>query len=229
MGIYLFKTETLLNILNTTQEDDFGRDIIPHFLEKCRVYAYPYSKFNKIRDYVSVSQESGERQSELVERTRDSGYWRDVGTLDQYWNASMDLTGVEPYFSLYGTRWPIHTYQRQLPPAKFIFANERSLKKIRVGKALDSLVASGCIISGIVRNSILSHSVIISSWAEVDESVIFDNVRVGRYSRIKKAIVDKNNVIPPNTEIGYRPKEDAKRFTVTPRGITVVPKGYFKQ
>ena len=227
MGIYIFKTETLLHILNTTQEDDFGRDIIPHSLERYRVYAYPYGKSNQIRDYITVFKKNGERHLELVDRTRDSGYWRDVGTLDQYWNASMDLTGLDPHFNLYGKMWPIHTHQRQLPPAKFIYANERS-ENTRVGKALDSLVSSGCIVSGIVRNSILSTGVIIGSWSEVDESVIFDNVSVGRYSKIKKAVVDKDNVIPPHTEIGIRPKEDAARFTVTPRGITVVPKGYFK-
>jgi glucose-1-phosphate adenylyltransferase len=163
----------------------------------------------------------------LVDRTRDSGYWRDVGTLDQYWNANMDLTGVEPYFNLYGSRWPIHTTQIAAPPAKFVFATERE-NGFRVGKALDSIVSHGCIISGLVRNSVLSYKVTVRSWSTVDESVILDNVVVGRHCRIKKAIIDKNNVIPPNTEIGYSPEEDRKRFEVTPRGIVVVPKGYYK-
>jgi len=140
----------------------------------------------------------------------------------------MDLTGVDPYFNLYGRSWPIHTYQIPAPPAKFIFANERA-DEPRVGKALDSIVAPGCIVSGIVRNCVLSYNVTIRSWSTVDESVILDNVTVGRQCRIKKAIIDKHNIIPPNTEIGYHPKEDAKRFTVTPRGIVVVPKAYFKE
>ena len=140
----------------------------------------------------------------------------------------MDLTGVEPFFNLYGERWPIHTHRGVAPPAKFVFATERE-EGFRVGKALDSLVSPGCIISGIVRNCILSHHVIIRSWAEVDESVILDRVTVGRHCKIKKAIIDKDNVIPPKTEIGYNPKEDAKRFVVTQRGITVIPKGYFQE
>ncbi len=113
------------------------------------------------------------------------------------------------------------------PPAKFIFSNERP-EGYRVGKALDSLVSPGCIISGIVRNSVLGYSVVVRSWATVDESVITDDVVVGRSCKIKKAIIDKHNNIPANTEIGYNPNEDRKYFTVTPRGIVVVPKGYFK-
>ena len=138
----------------------------------------------------------------------------------------MDLTGVDPYFNLYGSKWPIHTYQMAAPPAKFVFATERP-DGFRVGKALDSLVAPGCIISGVVRNSVLAYNVVVRSWATVDESVIMDGVVVGRNCKIKKAIIDKENTIPPNTSIGYNPKEDRKRFTVTSRGIVAVPKGYF--
>jgi len=139
----------------------------------------------------------------------------------------MDLTGVDPYFNLYGTKWPIHTNQILAPPAKFIFSNERT-DTFRVGKALDSLVSPGCIVSGIVRNSVLSCNVVVRSWAAVDESVIADDVVIGRNCKIKKAIIDKHNNIPPSTEIGTNPAEDRKRFVVTPRGIVVVPKGYFK-
>jgi glucose-1-phosphate adenylyltransferase len=138
----------------------------------------------------------------------------------------MDLTGVEPYFNLYGQKWPIHSYRVAVPPAKFIFANERT-ENFRVGKALDSLVAAGCIISGVVRNSVLGYRVIVRSWAQVDESVIMDGVVVGRHCRIKKAIIDKENIIPPNTELGYDPRKDRQNFTVSPRGIVTVPKGYF--
>ena len=228
MGIYIFSTDTILEILNSGNEDDFGRDIIPHLLDTRKIYAFPYGRENRIEDYIYETLEDGERLLKLEPRTRDSAYWRDVGTLDAYWNANMDLTGVDPFFNLYGRLWPIHTYQTPAPPAKFTFANERS-EKPRVGKALDSIVASGSIVSGIVRNCVLSRNVNVRSWATLDESVIFDDVTIGRYCKIKKAIIDKNNIVPPNTEIGYHPKEDAKRFTVTPRGIVVVPKGYFSE
>ena len=228
MGIYIFKTKTILNILKSGKEDDFGREIIPRLLDTHKIYAFAYGRENRIADYIYETREDGERSLKFDPQTRDSAYWRDVGTLDAYWNANMDLTGVDPFFNLYGRLWPIHTYQIPAPPAKFIFANERS-EESRVGKALDSIVAPGCIVSGIVRNCVLSYNVVVRSWATVDESVILDNVTVGRHCRIKKAIIDKHNVIPPYTEIGYHPKEDAKRFTVTSRGIVVVPKGYFNE
>jgi glucose-1-phosphate adenylyltransferase len=227
MGIYLFRTEALIQALESSKGDDFGGDIIPKLLDSYGVYAYPYRKRNQIKDYAYVTLENGERQLRLESRTRDSAYWRDVGTLDSYWNANMDLTGMDPYFNLYGKNWPIHTYQIPAPPAKFIFASERQ-KGFRVGKALDSLVAPGCIVSGIVRDCVLSSNVTIRSWATVDESVILDGVVVGRHCKIRKAIIDKENIIPPHTEIGYHPTEDSKRFTVTQRGIVVVSKGYFK-
>jgi glucose-1-phosphate adenylyltransferase len=227
MGIYLFRTEVLMGLLQSGSEDDFGKDIIPGLLNHYKVFAYPYSRFNRVEDYIYLTLEGGARRPRLEPCTRDSSYWRDVGTLDAYWNANMDLTGVDPYFNLYGYKWPIHTHQILAPPAKFIFSNERS-EGFRVGKALDSLVAPGCIVSGIVRNSVLGYNVIVRSWATVDESVVLDNVVVGRGSKIKKAIIDKYNVIPPETEIGYNPKEDRKHFPVTPRGIVVVPKGHFK-
>jgi glucose-1-phosphate adenylyltransferase len=228
MGIYLFRADTLIEILKSGNEDDFGHDIIPSLLNSHRIYAYPYRQQNKIEDYIYVTMPDGERQLRLEPHTGDSAYWRDVGNLDAYWNASMDLTGVEPRFNLYGRKWPIHTDQVAAPPAKFIFATERA-DGFRVGKALDSLVAPGCIVSGIVRNSVLSPYVIVRSWAQVDESVIMDGVVVGRHCKIKKAIIDKDNVIPPEIRIGYNPREDRKQFVVTPRGIVVVPKGYFKK
>ncbi|UCE82297.1 MAG: glucose-1-phosphate adenylyltransferase [Deltaproteobacteria bacterium] len=227
MGIYLFQTETLVEILRSGSEDDFGHDIIPQLVDSHRIYAYPYRKQNQIEDYIYVTLEDGERKLQLESHTRDSGYWRDVGNLDAYWNANMDLTGVDPYFNLYGRKWPIHTYQAAVPPAKFVFATERP-QGYRVGKALDSLVAPGCIVSGVVRNSVLAYNVIVRSWATVDESVIMDGVVIGRHCKIKKAIIDKENVIPPNTEIGYNPSEDRKNFSVTSRGIVAVPKGYFR-
>jgi len=227
MGIYLFRTEALMEILASTKEDDFGKDIIPRFLDRYRIYAYPYNSRNRISDYVTVTLENGERRLQLESQTRDSSYWRDVGNLDAYWNANMDLTGVDPYFNLYGQQWPIHTYQQAVPPAKFIFSNEKP-DHLRVGKALDSLVAPGCIVSGIVRSSILSYNVVVRSWANVEEAVILDEAVIGRYCKVKKAIIDKNNILPPHTEIGYKPREDSKHFAITPRGIVVVPKGYFR-
>jgi len=209
MGIYLFQTETLLELLRSREAEDFGRDIIPSSLDTHRVHAYPYNRRNRIKDYIHVTLKDGAREERLEPRIRDSSYWRDVGTLDAYWNANMDLTGVDPHFNLYGRMWPIHTNQIEAPPAKFVFASERH-DDFRVGKALDSIVAPGCIISGIVRDSVLAYHVV-----------------VGRYCRIKKAIIDKENIIPQGLEIGYNPEEDLKRFTVTPRGIVVVPKGYF--
>jgi glucose-1-phosphate adenylyltransferase len=226
MGIYLFSTKILKEALNTMDGNDFGGEIIPKLLGSHRIFAYPYRKLNKIPEFIYETLPDGERELQLDPHPADSSYWRDVGTLDAYWNANMDLTGVEPHFNLYGIRWPLHTHQVQNPPAKFVFATERD-EQFRVGKALDSLVSGGCIVSGIVQNSVLSYNTTVRSWARVDESVILGRVTVGRHCKIKKAIIDKDNVIPPHTEIGYHPKEDAKRFTVTPRGIVVVPKGYF--
>jgi len=226
MGIYLFKTDILVDALQNNVGDDFGKHIIPFLIPASRIYAYNFQRENALEDYIYDKRENGERRLRLESKTRDSAYWRDVGTLDAYWNANMDLTGIDPSFNLYGRNWPLQTYQIPAPPAKFIFSNERA-ENFRVGKALDSIVAPGSIISGIVRNSVISYYVVIRSWATVEESVIMDDVIVGRYCKIKKAIIDKRNVIPPHTEIGYNPKEDAKRFTVTPRGIVVVPRGCF--
>ena len=228
MGIYLFRADLLTELLHNSDDDDFGKDIIPKLIADFKVMAYPYRRLNKIRDYVRMVDPDGVRHMNLIEGTRDSQYWRDVGTLDSYWNANMDLTGVDPFFNLYGSEWPIRTFQRQYPPAKFVL-NQPDHRPPRIGTALDSLVSPGCIISGAtVRSSVLSCNVMVRSWAEVDESVIMDDVEVGRHSRIKKAIIDKHNVIPPETQIGIDPQADRTRFNVTPRGIVVVPKGYFK-
>jgi glucose-1-phosphate adenylyltransferase len=229
MGIYLFRTELLLEVLKNSDFEDFGKDIIPKLVETHKVKAYPYRRMNRIQDYIEKVDDQGVRRMELVDCTRDSHYWRDVGTLDAYWNANMDLTGVDPFFNLYGVEWPIRTFQKQYPPAKFLLNERESGKQPRVGSAVDSIVAHGCIIrGGVVRNSVLSYGVTVRSWAEVDESVIMESVEIGRHCRIKKAIIDKDNVIPPHTEIGVRPQEDRERFHVTPRGIVVVPRGYFK-
>jgi len=228
MGIYLFKTQVLIDLLKKFDQPDFGKDIIPNILASHRVMAYPYRRENKIRDLLVYINKEGKLRKKDVESIRDSGYWRDVGTLDAYWNANMDLTGVDPYFNLYGRQWPIRTFQRQYPPAKTVFAKENGTKP-RAGKALDSLVAHGSIISGAqVRNSVLSYNVLLRSWSLVEESVIMENVIIGRHCRIKKTIITEGTQIPHHTEIGYNPRKDQKRFTVTPRGITVVTKEDFK-
>jgi len=227
MGIYLFRTDLLLDLLHSTDYDDFGKDIIPRVIDKLKIHAYPYKRMNRISDYIRQVDPDGIRRLHLVEATRDSQYWRDVGTLDSYWNANMDLTGVDPFFNLYGSLWPVRTRQRQYPPAKFVFNHPENMEP-RTGTAVDSLVSPGCIIrGGTVRSSVLSWDVTVRSWAQVDESVIMDRVEVGRHCKIKKAIIDKENVIPSYTEIGINPQADRERFTVTPRGIVVVPKGYF--
>ena len=228
MGIYLFKTQVLIDLLKKFDQPDFGKDIIPNILASHRVMAYPYRRENKIRDLLVYINKEGKLRKKDVESIRDSGYWRDVGTLDAYWNANMDLTGVDPYFNLYGRQWPIRTFQRQYPPAKTVFAKEKGTKP-RAGKALDSLVAHGSIISGAqVRNSVLSYNVLLRSWSLVEESVIMENAIIGRHCRIKKTIITEGTQIPHHTEIGYNPRKDQKRFTVTPRGITVVTKEDFK-
>ena len=221
MGIYLFKTEVLMDLLSRDDKPDFGKDILPDILRTHKVMAYPFRRENKIPDKVFYTDEHGERKAKLVESLRDSGYWRDVGTLDSYWNANMDLTGVDPYFNMYGVLWPIRTYQRQYPPAKTVFAND--FGGHGAGQALDSLVSHGCIISGgTVVNSVLSYNVIVQNRARVEESVLMENVVVGPGAQIKKAIVAEGVRIPANARVGYNPQEEMGRLTVSPRGITVV-------
>jgi glucose-1-phosphate adenylyltransferase len=225
MGIYLFKGSVLVDLLRSSDKDDFGSDIIPGALGEYALYAFPYKKKNRIEDFVYTVQEDGSRVRILDSCIHDSGYWRDVGDLDAYWNANMDLTGVQPAFNVYGTKWPLRTFQAQYPPVKTVFNNKPAG---RIGMALDSIVSHGTIISGgIVKSSVLSYNVMVRSWAEVRESVIMSDVEIGRRCRIMKAIIDKGNIIPPDTQIGYDPETDRKKFTVTPRGIVVVAKGEF--
>lgn len=207
MGVYLFKTEEIIQELKDDAlrdtAHDFGKNIIPGMISKKKVYAYNFKDENK----------------------KKAKYWRDIGTLDAYWEANMDLASVDPLFNLYDKEWPLRTYQGQFPPAKFVFAQE--YKGGRLGIALDSIVSEGCIISGgRVQNSVLSPNVRVRSYADVKESVIMENVEIGRYCKIRRAIIDKDVKIPPKTVIGYDLKEDSKRFHVTPSGIVAIPKGY---
>jgi len=206
MGIYIFNTSTVYEELipdaQSESSHDFGKDIIPQMLGRRRLVAYPFVDENRV----------------------GPPYWRDIGTLDAYYRANMDLVAVSPHFNLYDKRWPIRTYQPQFPPVKFVFADEG--KDARRGQALDSLISAGCIISGgRVMRSVLSPQVRINSFARVEDSVVMESVQIGRYARVRKAIVDKYVEILPGTEIGYDTEADRKRFHVTRDGIVVIPKG----
>jgi len=226
MGIYLFKAEVLFDLLKRDDKPDFGKDILPFILKTHKVTAYPYRRENRIDEVVFFTDEGGSRAELPVAVAPDCGYWRDVGSLDAFWNANMDLCGLTPYFNLYGVRWPMRTLQRQFPPVKTlsVLENGRSLQ----GQALDSLVAHGSVIGGgTVRNSVLSYNVAVHRGAEVDESVVMENVDIGRYCKLKKTIIADGARIPAGTEIGLNPKADRQRFHVTPRGITVVTRDDF--
>jgi glucose-1-phosphate adenylyltransferase len=203
MGIYVFNTEVLARrLIEDARSDsthDFGKDIIPMMIGKDQVFAFDF------------------REGDCG----GTGYWRDVGTIDAYYEANMDLISVTPQLNLYDSQWPILTYQPTSPPAKTVWIEEG-----RVGTALNSIISNGCIISGgNVKRSILSPKVTVHSFAEIEDSILLEGVDVGRNAKIKRTIIDKEVQIPPGMEIGYHLDEDAKRFTVTGSGIVVVPKG----
>jgi glucose-1-phosphate adenylyltransferase len=155
-------------------------------------------------------------------RDEKENYWRDIGTLDSYYEASMDLVKVDPAFNLYDTSFPVHSCSQPRPPAKMVFAGG---EKGRVGVALDSLICNGCVVSGgRVERSILSPDVRINSYSLVEDSILFDRVDVGRHAKIRRAIIDKDVKIPSGFSVGYDPEEDAKRFTVTGSGVVVITK-----
>ncbi len=201
MGIYVFNTPFLFEQLIKDADmpgstHDFGRDIIPSVIERYRVVAYPF------RDVQKGAQ----------------AYWRDVGTVDAFWQANLELIGVTPELNLYDQEWPIWTYQEQLPPAKFVFDDPE-----RRGLAVDSMVSGGCVISGAtVRHSLLFSNVRVHSYAEVVDAVVLPNVDIGRHARIRRAVIDKGCRIPPGTVIGEDPDEDARRFHVTEGGVVLV-------
>ncbi|MDH5562877.1 MAG: glucose-1-phosphate adenylyltransferase [Nitrospirota bacterium] len=203
MGIYLFRTGHLYEELRKDAEmataHDFGRNIIPNMLQNKRVFAYNFQDENK----------------------KQVKYWRDIGTLDAYYEANMDLVGVDPLLNLYDEAWPIRTYQGQFPPAKFVFADQKPGG--RTGVALDSIVSGGCIIAGgKVEKSVLSPDVRVNQFADVQESVIMEDVEIGEGARIRRAIIDKGVNIPAGTVIGYDPEADRSSYTVTEDGIVVV-------
>jgi len=158
-------------------------------------------------------------------------YWRDVGTLDAYYQANMDLVAVDPVLNLYDKEWPIRTFQPQLPPPKFVFSDEGAKGQVRRGEAHDSMVCQGCIISGgHVSHSILSTNVRVNSYALVENSILFDGVDVGRHCRVRRTIIDKDVKIPPHSTIGYDLEHDRRRgFTVTDQGIVVIPKAELEE
>jgi glucose-1-phosphate adenylyltransferase len=203
MGIYLFKTESLLRLLhqdaqNPNSSHDFGKDVIPCNLHQAKVIAYDFRDIN----------------------AKQVRYWRDVGTLDAYYEANMDLVAVVPEFNLYDRRWPIRTKVTQQPPAKFVFAQEGR----RMGVAVDSVVSAGCIVSGgRVLHSILSPGVRINSYCEVEYSILMPGAEIGRYSRIRRAIVNTSVKVPESSVIGYDLEADhAKGYHITDAGIVVV-------
>jgi glucose-1-phosphate adenylyltransferase len=205
MGIYLFNTDVLIPVLLKDAEDptsshDFGHDILPKMVDDYRVYAFNFVDENK----------------------KESLYWRDVGTLEAYYEANMDIVSVSPVFNLYDNEWPIRTHQRQYPPAKFVFAEAG-----RTGTAVDSIVSSGSIVSGsLVRSSVLSPDVRVNSYSEIDSSILFSHVNVGRHCRIRRAILDRDVHVPEGTTIGYDTEADRERYFVTDTGITVVTRDY---
>jgi glucose-1-phosphate adenylyltransferase len=202
MGIYCFNRDLLIEALIADAEDqnsrhDFGYDIVPKLIEKRRVYSYNFVDENK----------------------KEAMYWRDIGTIEAYYEANMDLVQVSPVFNLYDPDWPIRTYQQQYPPAKFVFAQEGH----RMGVAIDSMVSMGSIISGgRVSRSVLAPDVRVNSYTEVESSILFSHVDIGRYSRIRRAIIDRHIHIPERTEIGYNLEEDRKKYHVSESGIVVV-------
>lgn len=200
MGIYVFSTEFLFQKLIKDHDDresshDFGKDIIPSIIDENCVLAYPF-----------------------VNERGEPDYWRDVGTLESYWQASMDLCSITPELNLYDRDWPIWTYQAQQPPAKFAFDDDS-----RRGKAIDSLVSAGCIISGAsIKRSVISSGCLIHSYTSITNSVLLPKVEVGRHCRIQNAIIDKGAKIPNGTIIGEDREQDAKRFLVDENGLVLV-------
>jgi glucose-1-phosphate adenylyltransferase len=206
MGVYVFNASFLIEQLLRDADDpksshDFGKDVIPHCVRRYRSFAQNFSE--------SCVSEPGK-----------PAYWRDVGTLDAYWAANMDLIQVTPDLNLYSDNWPIWTWQPQTPPAKFVFDDDT-----RRGHAVDSMVSGGSIVSGAtVRRSMLFSSVHVHSYAVIEDSMLLPNVQVGRHCVLKKCIIDKNAILPEGTVIGLDHEQDRKRFRVTDSGITLVTK-----
>jgi glucose-1-phosphate adenylyltransferase len=201
MGIYVFNMDVLIQALEHDASlpdsgHDFGKNIIPALISRGKVFSYPFYDENK----------------------KAAKYWRDIGTLDAYYEANMDLCQVNPEFNMYDPEWPLRTHQPQAPPAKFVFAEDR-----RKGEAVDSLIAQGCIVSGSrIAGSILCPNVRVHSFCHIEQSILMPGVRVGRHARIRRAIIDRDVLIPRGALIGFNPDEDRRRHTVTDEGVVVV-------
>ncbi|MDX8397975.1 MAG: glucose-1-phosphate adenylyltransferase [Mariprofundaceae bacterium] len=201
MGIYVFSTAYLRTRLvadakDETSTHDFGHDLIPHAIENANAFAFPFVNAN----------------------TGGPSYWRDVGTIDAYWEANINLAGLEPELDMYDKDWPIWTEQEQLAPAKFVFDDDE-----RRGMAVDSLISGGCLITGsTVRGSVLFSNVRVHSYSQVDESVVLPDVEIRRNCRIKKCVIDKGTIIPEGTIIGENAEDDAKRFEISENGVVLV-------
>lgn len=211
MGNYLFDAEVLIrecadDAVREGSRHDFGGDLLPSLFQREPVYVYDFL------------------QNEVPgEEERARGYWVDIGTLESYHEASMDLVSVVPVLNLYNSKWPIHTAVRPIPPAKFVFADQQSR---RIGIATDSMVSEGCVISGgHIEQCILSANVRLNSFSHVSQSILFEGVNIGRQCRIRRAIIDKGVEIPEGTTIGYDFDEDRKRWFVSENGVVVIPKG----
>jgi glucose-1-phosphate adenylyltransferase len=216
MGIYVFKTDVLLKAVQGGG-DDFGKDIIPRMIDRgSNIFVYDFTEMNKIEDFIAKVVD-GKRSKVRVDRTRDSSYWKDVGSIDSYYEASMDLLSVDPIFNLYGEKWVIRTFQRPLPPSKCVIG----------GTMQDSMVCDGCIISGAaVQRSILSPGVVVEKNALVEESIIFDDVIIEPDVKVRRAIIDKEARIQKGASIGYDAEADKRRgCTISDNGIVVIPRG----
>jgi glucose-1-phosphate adenylyltransferase len=204
MGIYVFNAKFLYEQLIRDADDphsehDFGKNLIPYMVPRYRVVAHRFA-------------------DSCVNSAGDEPYWRDVGTVEAFWEANLDLARVTPELNLYDKAWPIWTYQEQLPPAKFVFDSDD-----RRGQAIDSMVSGGCVISGAtVRRSVLFSNVKVNSYAYLEDAVVLPDVVISRNARLKKVVIDKGCIIPEGLEIGYDPVSDAKAFHVTANGVTLV-------
>jgi len=209
MGVYIFDTEALVkNVIadakDPSSDHDFGKNVVPRMLEDYRVYVHSFQEATN----------------------KSSTYWRDIGTLDAYWEANMDLVSPDPQCNLYDDRWLIRTFQEQVPPAKTIFVAREGEGDRVAGMVRDSIISGGCVISGgTVIRSVLSPNVEVGTLSRVEDSVLLDGVTVGREAHIRKAIVDRDIFIPDRYSIGLDREQDLKRFTISSEGVVVVPHG----